>query len=134
MACFLVPTGETVVVKAVEKAVEKREQNAGKEREKDEFRIPLSRKLNWLNYMLWGGVILLAFEHIWHGEVTPWFPFLTAMSDPQDASEMFHEMATVGVSMSVLVTGSDVCGSGCCCEACEGSTRDADHVSRRNRA
>lgn len=46
MACFLVPTGETVVVKAVEKAVEKREQNAGKEREKDEFRIPLSRKLN----------------------------------------------------------------------------------------
>ena len=35
MACFLVPTGETVVVKAVEKAVEKREQNAGKEREKD---------------------------------------------------------------------------------------------------
>lgn len=105
MACFLVPTGETVVVKAVEKAVEKREQNAGKKREKDEFRIPLSRKLNWLNYMLWGGAILLAFEHIWHGEVTPWFPFLTAMSDPQDASEMFHEMATVGVSMSVLVTG-----------------------------
>ena len=69
------------------------------------FRIPLSRKLNWLNYMLWGGAVLLAFEHIWHGEVTPWFPFLTAMSDPQDASEMFHEMATVGVSMSVLVTG-----------------------------
>ena len=29
MACFLVPTGETVVVKAVEKAAEKREQNAG---------------------------------------------------------------------------------------------------------
>lgn len=29
MACFLVPTGETVVVKAVEKAVEKREQNTG---------------------------------------------------------------------------------------------------------
>ena len=55
--------------------------------------------------MLWGGAILLAFEHVWHGEVTPWFPFLTAMSDPQDASEMFHEMATVGVSMSVLVTG-----------------------------
>ena len=29
MACFLVPAGETVVVKAVEKAVEKREKNAG---------------------------------------------------------------------------------------------------------
>ena len=47
---------------------------------------------------------LLAFEHVWHGEVVPWFPFLTAMADPGDAAEMFHEMATVGVCMAVLVT------------------------------
>ena len=104
MACFLVPTGETVVVKAVEKAVEKREQNAGKEREKDEFRIPLSRKLNWLNYMLWGGAILLAFEHIWHGEVVPFFPFLTAANDPETTQVMLHEIATSGVAMAALVT------------------------------
>ena len=51
-----------------------------------------------------GGTILLAFEHIWHGEVVPWFPFLTAMSNPADAAEMFHEMATVGVVMAILIT------------------------------
>ena len=104
MACFLVPAGETVVVKAVEKAVEKREQNAGKEREKDEFRIPLSRKLNWLNYMLWGGAILLAFEHIWHGEVVPWFPFLTAMASPDETSVMLSEMRSVGGTMAIEIT------------------------------
>ena len=54
--------------------------------------------------MLWGGAILLAFEHIWHGEVVPFFPFLTAASNSSDAAEMLHEMATTGVMMAVLVT------------------------------
>ncbi len=54
--------------------------------------------------MLWGGSALLAFEHIWHGEVTPWFPFLTAASNPADAMEMLFEMSTSGVAMAALVT------------------------------
>ena len=54
--------------------------------------------------MLWGGSALLAFEHVWHGEIVPWFPFLTAASDPAEASVMISEMATVGVSMAALVT------------------------------
>ena len=60
--------------------------------------------MNWLNNMLWGGSALLAFEHVWHGEVTPWFPFLTNAATPEQASEMLHEMATNGVAMAVLVT------------------------------
>ena len=103
MACFLVPVAESVVVKAVEKVEEKKEQPAEVSKA-DSFTIPLSRKLKWLTHMLWGGAVLLAFEHVWHGEVVPWFPFLTAMSDPADASEMFHEMSTVGVTMAVLIT------------------------------
>ena len=54
--------------------------------------------------MLWGGSALLAFEHVWHGEVVPFFPFLTAAKDPEAFSEMLHEMSTVGVSMAVVVT------------------------------
>lgn len=106
MACFLVSAAEAVVVTAVEKGAEKKEGNEVKSSEsvREEVKIPLSRKLKWLTYMLWGGAVLLAFEHIWHGEVVPWFPFLTAMSDPADAAEMFHEMATVGVCMAVLIT------------------------------
>lgn len=46
----------------------------------------------------------LVFEHVWHGEIVPWFPFLTAASNPKDASIMLHEMSTVGVTMAALVT------------------------------
>ena len=54
--------------------------------------------------MLWGGSVLLAFEHVWHGEVVPYFPFLTAAGDPADAAEMLHEMGTAGVCMAAIVT------------------------------
>lgn len=104
MACFLVSAAEAVVVTAVEKIEEKKEQSAPEKEEAAVAKIPLSRKLKWLTYMLWGGSFLLMFEHAWHGEVVPWFPFLTAMSDPEETMTMLHEMATVGVSMAVLVT------------------------------
>ena len=105
MACFLVSAAEAVVVTAVEKNAEKKECKHDGHVEVKETKIPLSRKLKWLTYLLWGGVVMLSFEHIWHGEVTPFFPFLTAMNSPEDASEMFHEMATAGVGMAVLLTG-----------------------------
>ena len=56
------------------------------------------------NSFLWGGSGLLAFEHLWHGEISPFFPFLTAANDPSEMAVAFHEMATVGTSMAVLVT------------------------------
>ena len=46
---------------------------------------------------------LLAFEHLWHGEVVPFFPFLTAVADGETAG-MLQEMGTAGVSMAGLVT------------------------------
>ncbi len=108
MACFTVPLVESVVVTAVEKAEEKRESNTAEQGKisTGKAMIPLSRKFKWLNGMLLGGSALLAFEHVWHGEVTPWFPFLTAMSDKADAMEMLHEISTVGVSMAALVTAA----------------------------
>jgi hypothetical protein len=54
--------------------------------------------------MLWGGSALLALEHVWHGEVVPWFPFLTNAINPADRAEMLHEMATSGVAMALVVT------------------------------
>ena len=106
MACFLVSAAEAVVVKTIEKAEENKEIKSAENGEvsAEEIKIPLSRKLKWLSSMLVGGAVLLAFEHVWHGEVVPYFPFLTAMSNPADMAEMFHEMATVGVCMAVLVT------------------------------
>ena len=99
MACFIVPATEAVVTTIVQKAVKKKEDSAGIEKT-----MRFSEKLKWLNGMLWGGSGLLAFEHLWHGEITPFFPFLTAANDPADTAEMLHEMATSGTSMAALVT------------------------------
>ncbi len=111
MACFLVPTGEAIVTTVLAKAFKSKENAEASDNNISEevheavaSKIPFSKKLSWLNNMLWGGSALLAFEHVWHGEVVPWFPFLTAMEDPNEATAMLHEMSTVGVSMAVLVT------------------------------
>lgn len=106
MACFLVSAAEAAVVKVVETVEEKKEiSHASEESAAHAAKIPLSRKLKWLNALLIGGAVLLMFEHVWHGEVAPWFPFLTAMSNAEDTAEMLHEMATTGVAMALLVTG-----------------------------
>lgn len=121
MACFLVPTGEAIVVSLLRLALKKKEEKAGIK--PDSLESPVSpesptsparlvspgvrtlrRRLRWLSHMLWGGSALLAFEHLWHGEIVPWFPFLTAASDPESAGVMLHEMATAGVMMALLTT------------------------------
>lgn len=111
MACFLVSAAEAIITTVAVKMIEKKENSSEAikvrpdgEYEEPAAKIPFSRKLKWLRNLLWGGSLLLAFEHVWHGEVVPWFPFLTAASNPADAAEMLHEMATVGVAMAVLVT------------------------------
>ena len=111
MACFLVPTAEAIVVTIVKKHVCKKEAHLAAEQkttveemEAKTGKISFGRKLGWLTNLLWGGAFLLALEHIWHGEVVPWPPFLTAMSNSADTTAMLHEMSTVGVTMAILVT------------------------------
>ncbi|MGM9557935.1 MAG: hypothetical protein ACI3VP_06730 [Oscillospiraceae bacterium] len=112
MACFLVPAAEAIVVTAVAMGMKKKEKQAASIEHKASTaadtvaaaKITTSRKLMWLAYLLWGGAFLLAYEHVWHGEVTPWFPFLTAAGDPGEAMVMLQEMATAGVCMALIVT------------------------------
>ena len=103
MACFLVPVGEAIVTTVVQKVLENKEKKYGGGRT-NSSRLKWSRRLGWLNKMLWGGSILLALEHVWHGEVVPWPPFLTAMGNPVEIAPMLHEIATIGVAMGVAVT------------------------------
>ena len=103
MACFLVPMGEAIVTTVMQKVVENREKKVGG-KGTDNARLKWSHKLSWLNKLLWGGTILLALEHVWHGEVVPWPPFLTAMENPADVAPMLHEIATFGVAMAITVT------------------------------
>lgn len=60
-------------------------------------------KLGVLNALLWGGVILLALEHAWRGELVPWPPFLTAMSNPANIPIILHEIVMIGGAMSIAV-------------------------------
>ena len=92
MACFTAPLAGAAVAAVVQKAA------GGKA-----SRNPFLRKLHWLVKMALGGSFLLAIEHIYHGEITTFPPFLTAMKDPADTQEMLHEIMTVGVSMAVLL-------------------------------
>lgn len=103
MACFLVPAAEAVVVTVTAKAAGKKADAAGSAYQAEQ-RIGFVKKLKWLTNMLWGGSVLLAFEHLWHGELTPWFPFLTAVGDPADTAEMLVEMGSVGVLMAAIIT------------------------------
>jgi hypothetical protein len=65
-------------------------------------KIPATYHINWLIALLGGGVFALAVEHIAHGEVVLYPPFLTAMSSPSDTAIMLHEIVTVGVTMAVV--------------------------------
>ncbi len=108
MACFIVPVTEAIVTTVVAHILESKEKKAETMCVAEDVkyvRTGFSRKVKWLSKLLWGGSSLLAFEHIWHGEVQPWFPFLTAAGTPESAA-MLHEMSTVGVGMAVAVTAA----------------------------
>lgn len=111
MACFLAPTVEAIAVSVIKHHIKKKENKIQKVSHESSVvkntetdKIPFSKKLSWLNSLLWGGSFLLLIEHIWHGEVVPWFPFLTAMGNPEDTITMLCEIATAGVGMAVLCT------------------------------
>jgi len=80
MACFLVPTGAAIVTTAIGK------------------KVPEKYHMNWLNSMMWGGVVMLAVEHVAHGEIVLYPPFLTA-----GLREVLPEMLRVGVPMTLCI-------------------------------
>lgn len=108
MACFIVPAAEAIAATVAVHILESKEKKAETmcvAEDVKHIKIGFSRKVKWLSKLLWGGSSLLAFEHVWHGEVQPWFPFLTAAETPESAA-MLHEMSTVGVGMAFVVTAA----------------------------
>ena len=103
MACFIVPAAEAAAVTVAKKQIARKARN-GANPDSTERSLNLVRKLTWLTNLLWGGALLLAFEHLWHGEVIPYFPFLSALTERSATQQMLLEMGTVGVGMALLVT------------------------------
>ena len=109
MSCFIVPVTEAIVTTIAEKVMKSKEKkqivklSLSDGSMTEATKISFATKLGWLNKMLWGGSALLAFEHLWHGEIIPSFPFFSAMANGNGAS-MLAEMGSVGITMAALVT------------------------------
>ena len=93
MACFTAPLAAAVAAGLVRRTVK----DTG-----NSETISWATKLGWLEKLSFGGCALLAFEHIWHGEIIFQFPFLTGVRDGNTA-EVLREIATVGGAMTVLI-------------------------------
>ena len=104
MACFTVPLAEAVVVSAAKAVILRKGGNNTEE--KLEKINKMRENVGILEKMLYGGSALLAVEHLFHGEIMLYPPFLTAMQTPENIPEMLHEMSTVGVGMALTVTAA----------------------------
>lgn len=108
MACFTVSAVGAIgvaVARHIVKHHEKKLELEHKEAPVEKFGSDTkwSSKLGYLELMLFSGSFLLAGEHIIHGEVAPYPPFLTAMQSAEDTIEMWQEIGTVGVGMFAIL-------------------------------
>lgn len=107
MACFTVTTVAAIGVGVARHIVKHNEKKADPTRV-DSIKldnVPFSKKLGILELGLWGGSFILAGEHVFHGEVTYKFPWLTAVAEGETIG-MLQEMATVGVGMLAIIVAS----------------------------
>ena len=116
MACFVVSAVAAIGVGAAKYVVkhhEKKNELTISEPKEYKFgsEVKWSKKLAYLELMLWSGSFVLAGEHVLHGEVSPYPPFLTAAGEgPEAVSEMLTEMGTVGVVMLAALVATWVVG------------------------
>lgn len=112
MACFLVSAAAGVGVAAAKYIVKHHEKKnslrVSEESKEYKFgsEVKWSKRLAYLELVLFTGSFILAGEHMIHGEVVPFPPFLTAMSSQADTTEMLREMGTTGVLMLGLLVAA----------------------------
>ena len=128
MACFVATAVEAAVISAVRHTHERKMKNQLCSNQTTEhlqqteytsapniiYSDYLMSKLQKLSTLLWGGSFLILIEHIWHGEIVPWFPFFTAFKNPDGILPMLYEIATVGTAMAFAVTAAWLIGVSVC--------------------
>lgn len=102
MACFTVTAAAAIGV-GIARHIKKHQEKKNPEINYED-KLVNAKKLGYLELTMWGGSLLLAGEHAFHGEITYKFPFLTAVSEGAEAtSEMLQEMGTIGVGMLAIL-------------------------------
>lgn len=61
-------------------------------------KVPAKYQINRLLLMLWGGTAMLLVDHIWSGEIVPYWPFFTA-----GFGQIMREVWQVGVPMTLAI-------------------------------
>lgn len=97
MACFLVPMVQAIATSAYRRSNEKMIS--------DPASGALKHNIPALEKMLWGGTVMLIVDHIINGELTWRFPFFTAFTEVGGVQVFLNELLTVGVPMSLVLTG-----------------------------
>ena len=95
MACFTAPLAAAIAAGIARRTVKSGDPDQPET-------ISWATKLGWLEKLSFGGCALLAFEHVWHGEIIFQFPFLTGVKNGETA-EVLKEIATVGGAMTALI-------------------------------
>ncbi len=106
MACFVAPATVAIVTTVTRKALRKKEAHSAASASEGltaKVSGKWTQRLGWLNTMLWGGTVLLALEHVWHGELVPWPPFLTAVQSADQVGAMLREIAVYGGAMTAAI-------------------------------
>jgi hypothetical protein len=85
MACFIAPAATAIITTGLKKKIDPK------------------YHIEWLNTMLWGGVIMLAVDHIANGEIVPYPPFFTAMQKANGITTLLKEIVTVGGLMTIAI-------------------------------
>jgi len=110
MACFLVPMAEAVMTDILINRMDRGDAHSNKNSKTSFGYAPVTRfsvgshEFRWLSQLLWGVSLILMLEHLWTGEVTLSFPFLTALSSYAGTMVMIDEISTTGVMTSILTT------------------------------
>ena len=105
MACFIVPLAQAVATTLYRRNLERKNSLAPVGERVPDLSGGKGAALQRLELMLWGGSAMLIVDHIISGELMPVFPFFSALLVEGGALTMLREMLTVGVPMSLLVTG-----------------------------
>jgi hypothetical protein len=85
MACFIAPAATAILTTGLRKKINPK------------------YHIQWLNTMLWGGVIMLVIDHIANGEIVPYPPFLTAMQKANGLTTLLKEIIMVGTAMTIAI-------------------------------
>lgn len=94
MCCFVVPLVQALATSAYRKINSKSIETSP----------AMKHYVPDLEKMLWGGSVMLIVDHIVNGELTWMFPFFTALGEAGGTQVFWHEILTVGVPMSLVIT------------------------------